>query len=96
MFPYGINTFFWYKYLGRPKLYTMATRLQGKILQIITNYYFHTFDIKLMVISLKAATLGLTTSRRAGYVRNYSLIFLDTALMTIQVMPDPKNPEAHL
>jgi len=74
----------------------MATRLQGKILQIITNYYFHTFDIKLMVISLKTATLGLTTSWQAGYVRNYSLIFLDTALMTIQVMSDPKNPETHL
>jgi hypothetical protein len=70
--------------------------LQEKKLQIITYYYFYTFNITLMVTPQKAVTLGLATSWRAGYVKNYSFIFLDKALKMIRVKPDPKISEAYL
>jgi|GEM_PF-6815563 len=77
-------------------LYTTTTRLQDKKLQIVTYYYFYTFIITFMVTSRKTVTLELATSWRAGYVRDYSLIFLDKALTMIRVKPDPKIAEAYL
>jgi len=49
-----------------------------------------------MVSSQKAVTLGLATSWRAGYVRKYSLIFLDKDLKIIPVKPDLKISEVYL
>jgi hypothetical protein len=49
-----------------------------------------------MMNSQKAVPLGLVTSWRAGYVKEYSFIFLDKALNMVRVKPDPKISEAYL
>jgi hypothetical protein len=74
----------------------MIATLQDKKLQIITYYYFYTLNITLIATSQKAVTLGLATSWRAGYVRDYSLIFLDKALKMIRVKPDLTISEVSL